>query len=667
MRKWIGAFLLTGMLLFVFMPAGPSCASAKKTLRVGFNFHMQPFQFLLSNGSYGGMHIEIMNWIGMNQNLTLIYVPLDTDSECAAALENNEVDVLLGCRTGDKLMENFEYAIELSAASLCMIAPKQIAKTLVSRSDYAKHTVALEYNSIGYSDLTRMGVRSYRPYGDQERLCGALLSGREKIAVGVEESISYMLTKAGLQNEFTIVHRYMSPIRFAAYVSKGNWEATEALKQGMTELRAVGEYEEIYGNWIINSDIMKTRQRVKFFSITSLCILAGVLIIFLSNLRTNRLLKTKVAEKTSELFMTNKELEHRMSMLQTEGQLRNSIIENSPNGMIVVNTEGVITLANRSAQMISGMSLMGQRVAEAPVFAEIAQSSGMQSTRQGSGASNQIELGGFTNRRNYRFDIFCPEEYDTINGTLITVEDITREERKKQELFEAEKSRSLNRIVAGIAHEIKNPLMSIRTAASLLCARGDDPEVQEAFTEFVPKEVDRINRLVEGLIGYARPVKADVEMVDLSALIRECIYLIQVSTCKDSIRLDLRLEDGVFIRVSRDQLKQSVINLILNSLESIDDKLARQGRANDIVALNIANFTRGDIAFIVIQDEGMGMTPEQIQLCAEPFYTTKNGGNGLGLPLTKQFVQSCGGEMKICSEAGNGTKITLSFPIMEDK
>ena len=135
----------------------------------------------------------------------------------------------------------------------------------------------------------------------------------------------------------------------------------------------------------------------------------------------------------------------------------------------------------------------------------------------------------------------------------MTVEDITAEERKKQELFEQEKKQSLNRLVAGIAHEIKNPLMAIRTAATLMRDQGSDQEVQEAFSKYVPDEVDRINQLVNGLIHYARPVEGDLERIELSKVVQECLYLTKVVTKAGVFYLPHWARLYLFLQIGQDQ------------------------------------------------------------------------------------------------------------------
>jgi polar amino acid transport system substrate-binding protein len=201
--------------------------------------------------------------------------------------------------------------------------------------------------------------------------------------------------------------------------------------------------------------------------------------------------------------------------------------------------------------------------------------------------------------------------------------------------------------------------MAIRTSASLLQAQWDDPEVRDAFVRFVPNEVDRINQLIENLIGYARPVKGEQQPMRLSDIVTECLYLTAIAAKKHNIICTTQLNDELWIFANRDRIKQSLINIIINGIESIEKKLTLG--CDTMPGMSICAEAEGEFALIRIRDEGMGMRKEDIWRCTEPFYTTKSAGTGLGLALVQQFLSKNGGTISIDSEEGVYTEVCLKF------
>ena len=224
----------------------------------------------------------------------------------------------------------------------------------------------------------------------------------------------------------------------------------------------------------------------------------------------------------------------------------------------------------RSMAGVSEEAAPAENIRDLPVFGNIwekaAPGAGITMERPALITLDTEEAG----RRTYRYQCHATS---TPEDTVLLVEDVTREEREKQEIFEESKNQSLNRIIAGIAHEIKNPLMSIRAFASLIRRQGDDPEFQASFGEYVPKEVDRINRLIETLINYARPPRGQKERILIGDLIEDCVCLAYVSAKKEIV-LQCEVSARAYVYGNKDQLRQALINLLINSIESVEAKLS---------------------------------------------------------------------------------------------
>lgn len=661
-KKRLGSFGWVVLAILVLLSAG-FCLQApvhaeENILRVGFRRNAAPYHFIGKDSTYQGMHIDMMNWIARKKNIQVMYVPFHTNGECLNALNAGKIDVILGHKTNDSAALGLQYTSELSASSLCLVAPQHIASALQDTENIKNYRAVVEYGLIS-AYTTSMGVSGYLAQADQTAVLEALLSLQADIALCDRDSFLYLLHDAGLAEDYTVVRSYISPISYAMLLRATDQELFTMLDTALAEMRADGSYEEIYKRWTISdsSGVDPLLIRRIWLITLSIVLLAAGFALF--NFAMNQILKRRVAEKTQELQL-------RMHQLQRESKIRYAMIEYASGSMVSFDRRFRIQLMNNAAIRMSGSHLdqTGSDVRKLPIFGEIiAQMDPPLFEGDTYDEINQpttIHLGSIGYRRWYRYNCYRSKNELGESSVLMTVEDITAEERKKQELFEQEKKQSLNRLVAGIAHEIKNPLMAIRTAATLMRDQGSDQEVQEAFSKYVPDEVDRINQLVNGLIHYARPVEGDLERIELSKVVQECLYLTKVVTKKAGVFYRAVLGEAIFIFANRDKIKQAIINIIVNGVESMEQKLESSPEQQPLM-LEISAYQDDAFAYVQIRDEGMGMSEEDIRLCTEPFYTTKARGTGLGLALVQQFIKESDGVLEVESELGRYTCMTLKF------
>jgi len=636
------------------------------TIRVAFNSNLKPYHFIDKDRTYKGMHIDMMNWIAKQKNLEVIYVPYESDRDCINAINNQEVDVVLGHKTNDRYASGLQYTTELSSSTLCLVVPNKLVRVLENAKDYRTYSAVIEYGTSANYNMTQMGIQQYLAKSNQFKVIEALVNGQADMAIAVYDSCAYLLDEAGLKDRYTILNRYISPISHAMLVRKNDITFFNLMESGLNEMRVSGSYADIYKRWQFNNEQAITQELMRKIIIIFVLIACGIVIIILFNVVINRMLKKKVAEKTKELNDAYIELDKRMIQIQSDSRIYYGMIEFSPSGMVSFDTNYRILLINHAALHMAKIreNCLGSDVRNLNVFGDILKSIKYDIfalKNYGKNVSRPIiiELGEAENKRSYRYNIYNSYDEKGINSILLNVEDVTAEERKKQELFENEKSSSINRLAAGIAHEIKNPLMSISTMASLLKTQGNDPDVQEAIVKFVPNEVNRINQLIEGLINYARPVKGKKEMVNLADVVKECLYLTKIATKKDKISFEIDLDDSAEIFVNRDKIKQSLINIILNGIESMKKKL--QSEPDKTLLMTITMYKDMEFVEVRIRDEGIGMSETEIKRCMEPFYTTKTLGTGLGLALVQQFMIENDGMIDIHSEIDCYTEILLRF------
>ena len=230
--------------------------------------------------------------------------------------------------------------------------------------------------------------------------------------------------------------------------------------------------------------------------------------------------------------------------------------------------------------------------------------------------------------------------------------------RTKDRLFEAEKFASIGRLAGGIAHEIKNPLASIKTFTAYLNRKFNDPEFRNKFQRIVGSEVDRINHIVEQLVSYAHPKSLSIEKTDIHKIIEETLNLLENELKKESIKVKTDyFSNGTILSVDPEQVKQVFLNLFLNSIQAMEHN---NGKLKE---LKVSTYRQNGCLKVVVSDTGGGISPEKVALIFDPFFTTKESGCGLGLSIVKSIVESHRGKISVKSELNQGTAFCISLPL----
>jgi signal transduction histidine kinase len=239
------------------------------------------------------------------------------------------------------------------------------------------------------------------------------------------------------------------------------------------------------------------------------------------------------------------------------------------------------------------------------------------------------------------------ESYDKLKSQADQILEI------EEQLRRADRLSALGQLSAGMAHEIRNPLGSIRGTAEILQEGIDPADRRYEFTCILIKEVDRLNKVVQNFLDFARPSGGDRDLVDVNRLLAEVLTLTGPPALKNGVRT--RLEAGVVPEMEGDeeQLKQAFLNLVLNALQAMPS-----GGSLDIITAMSAGALE-----IRFTDSGGGIPPENLDRIFNPFFTTRGEGTGLGLAITHRIIQGHGGRIAVESRLGAGTTFILTFPV----
>jgi signal transduction histidine kinase len=220
----------------------------------------------------------------------------------------------------------------------------------------------------------------------------------------------------------------------------------------------------------------------------------------------------------------------------------------------------------------------------------------------------------------------------------------------------------LGTLTAGLAHEIRNPLVAIKTLTQLLPERIDDEEFRNNFLQIASGEVDRISSLVNELLDFARPSDPKLEMEDINAILDGMILLVSTETKKKQINIIKDYAPNLPpLHIDREQIKQVFLNILLNAIEAT--------RENGKITAKTRPFIRpGGEPYVQIEftDTGSGIPEEYLEDIFNPFFTTKSTGSGLGLSISNQIIQDHRGYIDVESQLGKGSSFFINLPVNKD-
>ncbi|NLI77160.1 MAG: HAMP domain-containing protein [Candidatus Riflebacteria bacterium] len=239
-------------------------------------------------------------------------------------------------------------------------------------------------------------------------------------------------------------------------------------------------------------------------------------------------------------------------------------------------------------------------------------------------------------------------------GMVLTLDDITQRRIIEQQLYHADKLSSIGQLAASVAHEIKNPLASIKTLGQLLQEETPPVDTRREYIDVIVSEVDRLNGVVEQLLKYARPEGSSFRRVKLSEVIDPVLALVHHESERHRVVLETGFDPGLEVFVDAEKIKQVFLNLIFNAIQAFADG----GR------VMIRGFLDPGSPWTILQveDNGPGIPADHLARVFEPFFTTKQRGTGLGLAIVKKIIDLHGGKIEVKSRPQEGTTFTMYLP-----
>jgi two-component system NtrC family sensor kinase len=250
------------------------------------------------------------------------------------------------------------------------------------------------------------------------------------------------------------------------------------------------------------------------------------------------------------------------------------------------------------------------------------------------------------------------DENGKIEGLVISGRDITEVKRLEEQLIQAEKLAAMGQMLAGVAHELNNPLTAILGASELVRERPGVDETTRKQLEMTHRQARRAARIVQNLLEFSRPASPQKKALDLNAVVERTLQLHEHSLRRNAVEVDFRPCPAVPVVVGdASQLIQVFLNLLNNAEQAIHE-IRPSGR------IQIRLLREATRVLATVEDNGAGIKPEALPKLFDPFFTTKRpgGGTGLGLSICMSIVREHGGDMEAESLPGGGAVFTLSLP-----
>lgn len=375
------------------------------------------------------------------------------------------------------------------------------------------------------------------------------------------------------------------------------------------------------------------------------------------------------------------------------------ILESIPSGLITIDMQGRITTFNSAAEIVLGYSapdVVGKSLAALLNMHTTA------STQEGShfflnasssplhkdALSQVLATGEPQSGTLISSDQQCQELVLDLNvqplcddherqvGALVTFVDVTSVHRLEEEKRRLDRLAVLGEMAAGLAHEVRNPLASIKTSIQMLIDDLSDEnqegstieqssrvEIAQASTSVMLKEVERLDTLVRDMLLFARPRQLHRVRCDVSALSDHVLHLLQVQYADVPIQIHRVYDSIPMLWVDMGQIEQALLNLYANAMQAMLD-----GGVLTVTyhVINGQGVDTQQWVELQVADTGIGISSKHLEDIFKPFFTTKAHGIGLGLPITRRFIEDHGGVLLVESEVGRGTTFAVRLPLITD-
>lgn len=644
LRRLTIFFLLLALSSLLFLQAHAVSVPNLKTqsIRVGVDSHLPPYSYIDNNGSIKGFMVDAILAVALEEGFDVELVAMPW-YQLQDSLTKNEIDMMMSTVEQQKGMGTVSTDSVIKSTE--MIFVRKDNSYIVNLDDmkninlgiHSENLIPQILNAIDDNTREKLKIVDSHEHGIL-----MLMNNDVDAYIGNKISGLYIIQKWNQEDSIKTVGEEFNLKDYVFSVRAENEAITGYFNKGLKTIEKNGTYDNIYNKWFGESLASYNKRYNKL--LTGVGIAAAIILLFIAAVfKWNSSLKKEVAKRTKEINEANRFKE----------DIMNSVIS----GIATLDRAENITSINAKGLSILDIekdSVLNRDIRKTVLINFFDYTKLSSVLHDGAYYKNQTHAINDDGDERIIFYHLYPlkdGEGGTI-GAILGFEDVTREKRMNEELIKMDKMRSLGLMVAGFAHEVRTPLTSIKTMTDIMDQKINQSNFRRKFLEIVPAEINRLNNLVDDLLGYSRPSRACMASFDPLEILQSILGLLNKKIKEKNIKIQLHMDEKIYVIADKQQIRQVFINLILNSIEAVENH-------GGVITLS-SRKGKGNLE-IAVEDNGIGITPENIDKVLNPFYTTKSDGIGLGLFITYQLVKENRGTLHIESKPGLGTKVTVGL------
>ncbi|SHE34939.1 polar amino acid transport system substrate-binding protein [Seinonella peptonophila] len=651
MRK---RFLLMFIFLICFFVPFPATGEGKSTqvIRIAGDRNLPPFEYFSSSGVYSGFNVDMMNAISLQTGIRFEFYPMPWN-QAIQALHQGKIDAIQGMKYSVEREKTYSFSKPYFLSSQAIFVRSDNIH-IQEVADLIQNRVAVQRGDVAH-DLLKRGSQIKLIEVDNQNEAIQLLS-KNKIDAFVGNRITgqYFIQKNHKQKQIKIVGDPLDPQAYSLAVMPKNSHLIPIINEGIDKVKQSGIYDQIEHKWF-GEYILPAKLNVDqwmFWIRTGLCIASIVLI---AVVWWNRMLQREVERRTQEIATINRKLEEKMGLLEDNLLFQQQLLDSAYSCLITLDRSGAISMFNHRAQsMLLGENIVGTPYIHTPIV-NLIPAKKIEACLHQNEVFLQVETEWVKNheRKIITYSLFPLFNRDQENiGVILNFSDITHKKELERRISEANRLRALGQLMAGIAHEIRNPLTSMLAYTQLLPKKRESEEFCTYYSQQIVNEIERLNQLVDDLLNYSRPKKSTPTLFELQPFTENILRLFNQKVVEKRILVKVEIPENCHVFADRQQLQQILMNMVINAIDALEER----GELN-IHATELESKTR-----ITIEDNGCGIEQEDLNKLFEPFFTKKNNGVGLGLSISYQLIKENHGSIEVRSLHGQGTTFILTFP-----